>query len=147
MQSLHMLVAAVLKSQDNWKIRLMVDWVAIVGNMSQHICLEKIADDATLVIGVHDTKWMQQLHYLSYELIDLINRGLGSAYVTTVRFVLSRRLQVSYKVRRKTSAPPVSTKKTAQPRRALNNKQMGALQNIADRELQDCLRDLIQMSA
>lgn len=146
MESLHTLVTTLLTSHSNWKIQLMVNWATIVGAMGQHICLEKIVEDSTLIVGVHDTRWMQELHYLSYELIDLINRGLGGSFVQTIRFVLSRRLKVAVRHPRKITTPQQPQKQVVRSRRPLNNKQMGALQAITDRELQDCLRDLMQMS-
>lgn len=145
MESLHALVAALLASHSNWKIQLMVNWSTIVGAMGEHICLEKIAEDATLIVGVHDTRWMQELYYLSHELVDLINRGLGGSCVKTIRFVLSRRLKIA-RPHRKAGTPPRAQKPMARPRRALTNKHIHALQAIADKELQDCLRDLMQMS-
>lgn len=145
MKSLHTVVTAVLKSQDNWKIRLMSQWELIVGAMGQHICLEKIVD-ATLIVGVHDTKWMQQLHYLSHELIDLINRGLEGSYVTAIRLVLSRRLRISYSKPRRKTTSTADVRKITYARRTLTHKQLQALQHITDNELQNCLRDLMQMS-
>jgi hypothetical protein len=147
MESLHVLVTALLKLHHNWKIELMVNWDTIVGDIGQHICLEKITEDSTLIIGVHDTRWMQELHYLSHELIDLINRSLGGSSVKAVRFVLSRRLKIDHKPARKTTSQQRSVQRIVRIPVSLNSRQIGALQNISDGELRDSLRNLMQMSS
>ena len=47
-----------------WQIYLIQNWEIIVGNLRAYVLLEKIQDDATLLLGVTNTMWMQELYYL-----------------------------------------------------------------------------------
>lgn len=147
MESLQKLMATFLESHEQWKFQLMINWTTIVGDMQHHICLEKIEEKGTLIVGVHDTRWMQELYYLSHELIDLINRGLQGSFVKSIRFVLSRRLAIVKKTARKVTPARSIPKKSMMPRRSLTDRHVKALERIHDNELQASLRNLMQLSS
>lgn len=125
----------------------MHEWATIVGPLHVRICLERITDDATLIVGVHDTHWMQELYYLSHELRDTINTALGKAWVKHIKFVMSKRLRVKQPHGRRLVQLTIAEKKKSAPqRRPLSPKQLAALRAITDVELRESLSDLLGMS-
>ncbi len=77
-------------TQESWQTMVMQQWPTIVGKLADRMYLEKI-QGTTLVIGVYDAHWMQELFMLSPTIIALINRALPSPQVQQLRFVLARR--------------------------------------------------------
>ncbi len=65
--------------------QLITQWHTIVGDLAHKMTLEKI-DGSTLVIGVYDAAWMQELYLLSPLLIRKINKALGSQTVKALQF-------------------------------------------------------------
>jgi hypothetical protein len=77
----------VLDSSTDWRLYLLQNWQSIVGSLKTRIRLEKISDD-TLIIGVYESHWMQELFLLSRVLISSINKHLGQQKITRLRFKL-----------------------------------------------------------
>lgn len=75
----------IFSNQNDWRIQLLRQWDTIVGNLKTRVRLEKIYND-TLVIGVYESHWMQELFLLSKVLIDSINRHLDEPRITNLRF-------------------------------------------------------------
>lgn len=74
------------QSQQQWQLFLLHHWNAIVGDLHQYMRLEKINADHSLLIGVYDSTWLQELYYLSPVLLKNINDKLTHPYVTHLRF-------------------------------------------------------------
>lgn len=70
-----------------WKVQLLMQWEKIIGRLSSKVTLEKMYED-TLVLGVYDSCWMQELHLLSPLLIANINANLDRPRIKTLRFKL-----------------------------------------------------------
>ncbi len=123
-----------IKPQKDWKLRLMTQWPSIVGALQTRIRLEKIYDDATVVIGVYESHWMQELYLLSSVLIESMNDFLGARLVNAVRFVLIEEKPKSTRfVYRK------SASKNLPDDRSLSEFQKRALHDICDDELKEAL--------
>ncbi len=71
--------------QESWKLKLLSEWETIVGNLHDKMRLEKIDND-TLIIGVYQASWLQELHLLSCVLQKSINDHLGSPRIKHLRF-------------------------------------------------------------
>ena len=67
-----------------WKLKIISDWPQIVGNLHEYARVEKVYDD-TLILGVYDTCWMQELHLLTHMIIKKINTHLGSSQIKQIR--------------------------------------------------------------
>ncbi len=52
-----------IPKQQDWKIKLLNNWEQIIGNLSQHVTIIKVLED-TIVLGVYDAAWMQELYML-----------------------------------------------------------------------------------
>ncbi len=126
-------IPLVLASKTDWRNSLAREWHLIVGTLATRTCLEKIYDD-TVVIGVYESHWMQELYLLSSDIKDLINSMLQVPHIKHVRFKLveerTKNVRVLYpkKMKRPESAP-------------LNTSQVQALSRIKDEALRNALSD------
>lgn len=75
----------VFKNNDNWKIQLLQQWPHIIGSLSTKVRLEKINKDS-LVLGVYDSCWLQELYLLSPVLLKTINEKLENTHIKRLRF-------------------------------------------------------------
>lgn len=72
---------------ENWKSNLLCNWPEIIGQLSLHMRIEKI-ENKTLILGVYEPAWMQELFLLSKFIIDKVNYKLGQNYIEKLRFKL-----------------------------------------------------------
>ncbi|MBT4856383.1 DUF721 domain-containing protein [bacterium] len=128
------LMKTALPQQQTWQLFLIKNWKTIIGNLSQHVRLEKIFK-TTVILGVYDPHWMQELHLFSNILLDKINDALDKPEVTQLRFK---------KVNRKNPNLKGSTKKTYTPIPVeLSDKENKALDTIDDPELNEVLKKFL----
>lgn len=134
-QHISSLVNNLFLRYDDWRFTLIKSWPSIFGPLSQYTRLEKV-DGSTLIIGVYDPHWMQELHLLSPTLIASVNNHLQKQVVTNVKFKLAQR-----KVRTVQSIKKLHTEeeKTTQAQVRLNPHQQQALTDIKDPELKKAL--------
>ena len=76
----------------DWQLKIISDWPLIVGHICEQARVEKVIGD-TILLGVYDTCWMQQLHLLSYMIIKKINNYLAGDYIKQVRLKYVQRHQ------------------------------------------------------
>lgn len=130
-----------------WRAHLLRDWNSIVGALHTRMCLEKIHEDGTLIIGVHDSRWMHELFYLSQEIIQTINAQLGQPHVMRIRLILSNtKHSPSHRARKRRAATPAPppTPAPAAHTRPLTPREQQALQRIEDPQLQEILSQIMQ---
>ena len=135
-QSLKNLLHGVFKSE-NWKVKLLSEWNTITGNLADKMRLEKI-DDQTLIIGVYQSSWMQELYLLSNVLKKTINDHLGYNHVKHLRF--------KYAAKKKSAKQSVikvtSESKPIKPI-TLSQHEQEALGSIKDLELKQALHGFL----
>ena len=135
MVSINQVLDTFLKEQTDWKRYLMANWNTILGPIANHARIEKIEDN-TLIIGVTDSAWMQELYLLSHVLLCKINQSLEQPYLKKIRFKCS--------TKKFFKQPTLSTKKEYQlPRHTLNFKEQRALKAINDQELSTVLEEFL----
>lgn len=78
-------LSLILANHANWKIHLLNNWSTILGPLSSKVYLEKIQED-TLILGVQDSCWLQELYLLSGMLIKTINQTLDQPRIKHLRF-------------------------------------------------------------
>lgn len=135
-RSLEQLLHGLFKNE-NWKVKLLSEWETITGNLSNKMRLEKI-DNETLIIGVYQSSWMQELYLLSNVLKRSINNHLGSEYVKHLRFKFAAKKKVEKTPIQKTTA----TQKPVKPI-ALSQKEQHALGAVKDEELKQALHTFL----
>ena len=119
---------------DNWQLKLLANWEVIVGSIKTKVNLLKIADD-TLILGVMDSCWMQELHLLSPLLIKKINENLDRPRIKHLRFK-------SIGLKKEKKEPFVMEKKIIKPVRLSSNEQQ-RLAEIKDPQLRQLLQDYL----
>lgn len=128
------IIPKLLNQKLDWEQRLMQQWPTIVGSLQTRIRLEKIYD-ATVVIGVYESHWMQELYLLSSVILDGINDFLGERRIEAVRFVLveerPKTVRWMHRAKQFHAVQPDD--------RALTDLQKNALLDIRDEELKDAL--------
>jgi len=78
------LLDELLGQSNNWQLQLLKNWPNIVGSIRTKVQLLKIYED-TLVIGVLDSCWLQELYLLSPLLIQTINEKLDRPRIKNLR--------------------------------------------------------------
>lgn len=96
-KNINQLITAVLKKNNDWKIQLLRDWPTIIGHLHDKVSVEKVLDD-TLILGVTDSCWLQELYMLSHVLLRTINQKLDQPRIKQLRFKKSG----SKKIKKKT---------------------------------------------
>lgn len=137
-QELKNIIHKLIQPKEAWKFTLLTNWNTIIGNLGTKVCLEKIQDD-TLVLGVYDACWMQELYMLSHLLITRINQSLDQPRIKQVRF---KRAALSCK-RPRIQAQKTNLPQTASVCTVLTLKQKAALESIKDPHLKTALKDFL----
>ena len=107
-----------------------------MGPLHDQVRLEKI-EEHTLVLGVYQSSWLQELYLLTPMLIKTINEHLKSEQIRHIRFraavkrAPSTKKHTSYAQEQKTPARP------------LTNKEQTALANIEDPQLRSALEGFL----
>lgn len=127
------LIPQFLNKKLDWQQSLMQQWPAIVGSLQTRIRIEKIYD-ATVVIGVYESHWMQELYLISSVILDSINDCLGEPKIEAVRFVLvEERPKPAHWVYKRKEHLPLPTAAV------LTDQQKKAIASIGDVELKEAL--------
>ncbi len=71
--------------KEAWRINLIKNWPTIIGSLHEKVSLQKIYP-TSLVLGVYDSSWMQELYLLSKLILKKINSNLDRPRIETIRF-------------------------------------------------------------
>lgn len=126
-------IPLVLEKQHDWRVALARDWHSIVGTLATRTCLEKIYDD-TVMIGVYESHWMQELYLLSSDIKDSINRTLPVPRIKHIRFKL---VEERTRTQRRLLPKKIKRPETV----SLSSSQTQALARITDEGLKQALTD------
>jgi flagellar biogenesis protein FliO len=134
-QPIKQLLSTVFDQPDNWKIDLLRNWDSIIGNLNTKVYLEKITDD-TLVLGVSDSCWLQELYMLSHVILQVINEKLDRPRIKQLRFK-----KIGIRPTKKEAYTKPAPRKVN--KRPLTSKEKHALTSIKDPQLQQALEDFL----
>ena len=126
------LLSPTIKSSNSWKTQLLAQWPDIVGNLHSKMNLEKVYND-TLVIGVYDAGWLQELYMLSNVIIKIVNDHLKETRIKKIRFKHTVYTPVKQKTKTKKSES-IPRKKIP-----LNSQEKKTLSRIKDVETRNAL--------
>ncbi|HLE76327.1 MAG TPA: DUF721 domain-containing protein [Candidatus Babeliales bacterium] len=73
------------KKEQNWKISILAKWPEIMGNLANHVSIEKIQDDS-IILGVQNSSWLQELYLMGPTILETINKNLDQPRFKTIRF-------------------------------------------------------------
>lgn len=122
-----------------WKLNLIKNWPEIIGSLHEKVSLQKI-NTTSIVLGVYDSSWIQELYLLSKLILKKINSGLDKPRIETLRFQCIESSYAKTMKNKKTITKPSlpSRKFTLKPQESL------ALKKIHDPELSDALQGFLQ---
>lgn len=122
--------------QRNWKFQLMHQWETIMGSLASKVSIYKIYNDS-IILGVSDSGWMQELYLLSNLIKQKINAALDKPRIETIRFQYVTNQKVSKAIFTDFQVP-------AAAERLLTTREKKALEKINDPELSQALARLLQ---
>ena len=131
------LLASVIPNGQEWQVYLISQWPTIMGTLHNQVRLEKLNHD-TLIMGVYDTHWMQELYMLAPMLIDRINNSLEKPYIKHIR------LKKVERPKAKSASPRSQPKDAIRKKRELTERELTCLTNIDDTELSHALRGFLE---
>ena len=108
----------------------------IMGNLASRVSVEKV-HDTSLVLGVNDTSWLQELYLLTPVIIKTINAHLEKPYITSLRFQQGKSVK-----KIKPPAPKPAPVLMKQPV-ALTSQEKNALLSIKDVELKHAAQSFL----
>ena len=132
MKTLKSIIYPYIDPKANWKNKILQDWPSIIGDLSSKVHVEKITNN-TLVLGVHDSCWMQELYVLSSPLLKTINRHLNKPYIKKLQFKNIPKKKPEY--RRLIKSKNIIKSNNFQIKKV----EKDALEKISDPQLKDCL--------
>jgi hypothetical protein len=133
------IVSEIIKTtnpQITWKTSIMQNWQDIMGAIACKIFIEKITNDS-IVVGVTDSCWMQELHMLSDVLKTKINNSLDKPRIKTIQFKYSSKKITRIQKIKNTVPLPYAF-------RPLTQEEQQALTSIKDNELSEALSRFLQ---
>lgn len=134
-KSIKDLLPTILKEQDNWKFNLLSSWQEIFGTLSSKVHLEKIQED-TLILGVQDSCWLQELYLLSPVLLKTINKTLDQPRIKHLRFK-------TIGIKKEKQRTELKKKQTQQIEMQLSATEQKALQLLKDKQLSQALKNYL----
>ena len=141
MEHIKNIVTEIIKSSNpekSWKATIMQNWQEIMGSLAVKIFIEKITND-TIVLGVTDSCWMQELHMLSDVLKTKINQSLDKPYIKTLQFKYSsKKIRLIKKIKSNIPVPCESKPLTPEEEQALLKIKDNELSQFLMRFLQKC---------
>lgn len=134
-KSIKDMIDALVPNTTRWHTYLLENWASIMGPLHDKVRLEKVQDD-TLVLGVFDACWMQELYLLTPMLLKTINDRLDKPYVKALRF---RAAAQEHRVKKE---QPLRRKLVIKSR-TLTVKEQKALAKIDDEQLRSALQQFL----
>lgn len=120
----------------DWRFNLLENWHEIVGPLNTHTRIERIEKDS-LIIGVYDAHWMQELYILSKDLLKKINNILGENKIKRISFKLvQKRSNLKFNLNKKQF-----TQNNLQ--NSLTENENKALSKISDPQLQEAMKSFL----
>lgn len=125
--------------QEAWKLNLIKNWPEIIGSLHDKVSLQKI-NATSVVLGVYDSSWIQELYLLSKLILKKINSSLDKPRIETLRF------QCVEKTTRSTlkSKNGITINQFSPTNFSLKPKESLALEKIRDPQLSDALQGFLK---
>ncbi|RTL07463.1 DUF721 domain-containing protein [Candidatus Dependentiae bacterium] len=118
----------------NWKFTLLEQWPSIIGTLNNKVSVEKITDNS-VVLGVADSCWIQELYLLSPLVQSLINKSLDKPRIQKIIFK-QKNCSLKKNFETKNTFPKEKSSSSILP---FSKKESAALINIQDDELRHFL--------
>jgi hypothetical protein len=94
--SLKQLLDTIATEKKDWRWVLLNNWPEIMGPLHEQVRLEKI-EESTLILGVYQSSWLQELYLLTPMLIRTINEHLKAEQIHHIRLKAATKKKVVHK--------------------------------------------------
>jgi hypothetical protein len=121
--------------QEAWRLNLIKNWPTIIGSLHEKVSLQKI-NTTSLVLGVYDSSWIQELYLLSKLILKKINAQLDRPRIETLRFKCVEKKEQIFKKK--------STSTQQEKVIHLKPQEFLALKKIQDPQLSDALQGFLR---
>jgi hypothetical protein len=121
--------------QRAWQVNLLNIWPDIASTLGTKVTIEKLYKE-TIVLGVQDSCWLQELYLLSPTLLHRINQTLDHPRLKKVRF---KKLGIQKKMVKKRSKRKIRTPLEYQ----VTEREQKALGTIKNQELKNALTSFL----
>ncbi len=122
--------------KQSWKIALLNKWPEIMGNLANHVSIEKIEQES-IVLGVQNSSWLQELYLMGPTILETINQNLDQPRFKTIRFK-----QRGSKPQRTKNKPVKAAPVKEQPI-VISAHEQKALDRITDTELKQAMHSFL----
>jgi len=126
---------SVMTGPEAWKMQLLRAWPTVLGDLTPLVSLEKIDND-TLILGIQDSCWLQELYMLSPLILKMINKNLDQPRIKTLRFKMRGAKKATVEKKIPTPKAPVAA-------RPLSARERNALETIQDGQLKEVLKGFL----
>lgn len=120
----------------DWKIGLLQRWSEIMGPMACNVTIVKVIDD-TVLLGVYDSSWLQELYLLSDMIINTINQNLDQPRIKKLRFKQIKRATHA------AARPVITPDDIPQKPIELTRSEQHALEKIENDQLRSVLKSFL----
>jgi hypothetical protein len=128
-------LSLIFSTQDDLRYELLSKWNNIMGTLSDKVRLEKVHNE-TIVIGVYDPCWMQELYLLSRELLHSINNQLSKPFVKEIKFKAAAQTKRYEK-------KSIYQQQPTHIQIPLTEQELKALEKVTDEQLRSVLKDFL----
>ena len=129
---------------ESWKINLIKNWPTIIGTLHEKVSLQKIHANS-VVLGVYDSSWIQELYLLSKLILKKINSHLDRPRIETLRFQCIESSAAKTAAQKKIAADSIKNRPVQQKKQfVLKPGELIALQKIRDPQLSDALQGFLK---
>lgn len=118
----------------NNKRLLLEKWPTIIGNLHEHVSLEKVTENGVILI-VYDSCWLQELYLLTPFLLKKINETLDQPFVKHIHFRLRAKRSPTEQRQMEDTESPLPVKSP------LSERETEALKKVSDEALRKALLD------
>ena len=122
-----------------WKLNLIKNWPTIIGSLHDKVSLQKI-NATSIVLGVYDSCWIQELYLLSKLILKKINSHLDRPRIETLRFQCIEPTSSNRSINKKKPTLQALPLKKIE----LKPQEILALQKIQDPQLSDALQGFLR---
>jgi len=126
---------SVMTGPEAWKMQLLRAWPTVLGDLTPLVSLEKI-DNNTLILGVQDSCWLQELYMLSPLILKMINKNLDQPRIKALRFKTRG-------IKKACEEKKLPTQKKPVIMRPLSARERAALETIQDAQLKEALQSFL----
>ena len=123
--------------------KLLSNWPDIIGKLEQQTRIEKVYKQ-TIILGVYDTAWLQELYFMQNIILKKINTYLGKVYFTNLKFKYVNKHKFNQNFNNKSFNNKKKLNNNFNNLEIkLNSQELHSLEKVSDSELSSALKNFL----